>query len=199
MLIRDGLGICGFVHHGAFTKTAGDLDARNIIYVVKRNLKTELITQKNRLKRRFFLYRWSEWRDLNPRHPAPKAGALPTALHPVIVLCYTGWADTPKPPALPTALYPDMVILFSAVCGHLCGQSGFLARFCCLEKSRKCPCCKGFRALAAPDMDENTYAPKAGALPTALHPVIMLFHPAGWILPNRWERGDAAETGTGNS
>ena len=27
---------------------------------------------------------WSEWRDLNPRHPAPKAGALPTALHPVI-------------------------------------------------------------------------------------------------------------------
>ena len=27
---------------------------------------------------------WSEWRDLNPRHPAPKAGALPTALHPDI-------------------------------------------------------------------------------------------------------------------
>ena len=25
---------------------------------------------------------WSEWRDLNLRHPAPKAGALPTALHP---------------------------------------------------------------------------------------------------------------------
>ena len=35
---------------------------------------------------RFFLYKWSEWRDLNPRHPAPKAGALPTALHPVIEL-----------------------------------------------------------------------------------------------------------------
>ena len=27
---------------------------------------------------------WSEWRDSNSRHPAPKAGALPTALHPVI-------------------------------------------------------------------------------------------------------------------
>ena len=53
-------------------------------YVVNHTLKIELITQKNRLKRRFFLYRWSEWRDLNPRHPAPKAGALPTALHPVI-------------------------------------------------------------------------------------------------------------------
>ena len=25
---------------------------------------------------------WSEWRDLNPRHLAPKASALPTALHP---------------------------------------------------------------------------------------------------------------------
>ena len=71
-------------------------------------------------KRRFFLYRWSEWRDLNPRHPAPKAGALPTALHPVIMLFHpagrilpkqaryqlrytrlfsflSGWADSPKP------------------------------------------------------------------------------------------------------
>ena len=28
---------------------------------------------------------WSEWRDSNPRHPAPKAGALPAALHPVVV------------------------------------------------------------------------------------------------------------------
>ena len=25
---------------------------------------------------------WSEWRDSNSRHPAPKAGALPAALHP---------------------------------------------------------------------------------------------------------------------
>ena len=33
-----------------------------------------------------FVLFWSEWRDLNPRHPAPKAGALPTALHPVIQL-----------------------------------------------------------------------------------------------------------------
>ena len=24
---------------------------------------------------------WSKWRDSNSRHPAPKAGALPTALH----------------------------------------------------------------------------------------------------------------------
>ena len=32
------------------------------------------------------LLRWSEWRDLNPRHPAPKAGALPAALHPVIYI-----------------------------------------------------------------------------------------------------------------
>ena len=28
------------------------------------------------------------------------------------------------------------------------------------------------------------YSPKAGALPTALHPVIKLFYPAGRILPN---------------
>ena len=29
---------------------------------------------------------WSEWQDLNLRHPAPKAGALPAALHPEIIL-----------------------------------------------------------------------------------------------------------------
>ena len=29
---------------------------------------------------------WSEWGDSNSRHPAPKAGALPTALHPVITV-----------------------------------------------------------------------------------------------------------------
>ena len=28
-----------------------------------------------------FLLIWSKWRDSNSRHPAPKAGALPTALH----------------------------------------------------------------------------------------------------------------------
>ena len=38
------------------------------------------------------------------------------------------------------------------------------------EKNRKRPCCKGFRALAVPIMDRQAYAPKASALPTALHP-----------------------------
>ena len=33
-------------------------------------------------------------------------------------------------------------------------------------------------------VDEVQPAPKAGALPTALHPVILLFYPAGRILPN---------------
>ena len=28
---------------------------------------------------------WSEMRDSNPRHPAPKAGALPTALIPGLI------------------------------------------------------------------------------------------------------------------
>ena len=32
---------------------------------------------------------WSEWRDSNSRHPAPKAGALPTALHPDTMVLYT--------------------------------------------------------------------------------------------------------------
>ena len=59
-----------------------------------------------------------------------------------------------------------------SVCGHLCGLSRFYGTFGNRGKSRKRLCCKGFQALAVPIMDRNTYAPKAGALPTALHPVI---------------------------
>ena len=58
------------------------------------------------------------------------------------------------------------------VCGHLCGQSQFLPRFCCLEKSSKRPRCKGFRALAVPIVDRRKIAPKPPTLPTVLIPVI---------------------------
>ena len=64
------------------------------------------------------------------------------------------------------------------VCGHLCGQSCFLARFPGQAKSRKRPCFKDFRVSAVLVMDEKAYAPKAGALPSALHPVIQFL--SGW-------------------
>ena len=76
---------------------------------------------------------------------------------------------------------------FFPVCSHLCGQSRFLARFPGQAKSRKCPCCKGFRALAVPIVDRRKTAPKAGALPTALHPVIQFL--SDWAYsPNRGAR-----------
>ena len=40
----------------------------------------------NTIKLRNLIVPWSEWRDSNSRLPAPKAGALPTAPHPVIPL-----------------------------------------------------------------------------------------------------------------
>ena len=46
------------------------------------------------------------------------------------------------------------------VCGHLCGQSCFLARFPGQAKSRKRPCFKDFRVSAVLVMDEKAYAPK---------------------------------------
>ena len=46
------------------------------------------------------------------------------------------------------------------VCGHLCGQSGFSARFCQMRKSRKCPCSKAFRASASLAVDGTSNAPK---------------------------------------
>ena len=57
-----------------------------------------------------------------------------------------------------------------------------------MRKSRKRPCLKGLCALSGTVADEVQTAPKAGALPTALHPVIELFYPAGRILPKRARR-----------
>ena len=71
-----------------------------------------------------------------------------------------------------------------SVCGHLCGQDHFCAVFGNRWKSRKCRCHKALRhfALSRPGYRHGT--PKAGALPTALHPVIQFIYPAGRILPN---------------
>ena len=58
------------------------------------------------------------------------------------------------------------------VCGQSCGQGRISVRFHDPLKSRKRPCCKAFRASASPVVDAVHSTPKAGALPTALHPVI---------------------------
>ena len=82
---------------------------------------------------------------MNSRHPAPKAGALPTALH------------------------PDMKF---SNCGQTCGQGHFLTSY---RRGGKCcqPLCpKAFRDFQGRRPEPRRPAPKAGALPTALHPVI---------------------------
>ena len=71
-----------------------------------------------------------------------------------------------------------------SVCGHSCGQSRFCAVFCNRGKSSKRRCRKALRRFASPYPGYRHGTPKAGALPTALHPVIKLFYPAGRILPN---------------
>ena len=72
-----------------------------------------------------------------------------------------------------------------SVCGHLCGQSCFCAAFCNRGKSRKCRRRKALRRFTLPRPGYRHGTPKAGALPTALHPVIKLNYPAGRILPNQ--------------
>ena len=71
-----------------------------------------------------------------------------------------------------------------SVCGHLCGQRRFCAAFCNRGKSRKCRRRKALRRFTLPRPGYRHGTPKAGALPTALHPVIKLNYPAGRILPN---------------
>ena len=72
-----------------------------------------------------------------------------------------------------------------SVCGHSCGQSRFCAAFGNRGKSRKRRCHKALRRFTSPYPGYHHGTPKAGALPTALHPVIKLFYPAGRILPNQ--------------
>ncbi|MEI3090709.1 MAG: hypothetical protein V8S83_00135 [Oscillospiraceae bacterium] len=72
-----------------------------------------------------------------------------------------------------------------SVCGHLCGQSRFYTVFGNRWKSRKRRCHKALRRFASPYPGYRHGTPKAGALPTALHPVIKLNYPAGRIHPNQ--------------
>ena len=76
---------------------------------------------------------WSEWGDSNSRHLAPKASALPTALHPVIKF---------------------------SNCGQTCGQGHFLTSYrrggkCC--KPRRL---KAFRAFQRWRLEPGPHAPK---------------------------------------
>ena len=57
-----------------------------------------------------------------------------------------------------------------SVCGHSCGQSRFCAVFGNRRKTRYCPCRKALRHFALPCPGYRHGTPKAGALPTALHP-----------------------------
>ena len=51
-------------------------------HILNRNDKSEHITNLDNVVRIIIV--WSEWGDSNSRHLAPKASALPTALHPVM-------------------------------------------------------------------------------------------------------------------
>ena len=59
-----------------------------------------------------------------------------------------------------------------SVCGHSCGQSRFCAVFGNRGKSSKRRCRKALRRFASPYPGYRHGTPKAGALPTALHPVV---------------------------
>ena len=63
-----------------------------------------------------------------------------------------------------------------SVCGHLCGQSRFCAVFGNRVKSRKRRCRKALRRFALPRPGYRHGTPKAGALPTALHPGMRFWH-----------------------
>ena len=72
-----------------------------------------------------------------------------------------------------------------SVCGHSCGQKRFYAVFGNRVKSRKRRRRKALRRFTLPRPGYSHGTPKAGALPTAQHPVMKLGDPAGRILPKQ--------------
>ena len=165
-------------------------------YVVKRNLKTELITQKNRLKRRFFLYRWSEWRDLNPRHPAPKAGALPTALHPVILLFYPAGRILPNHPRYQLRYTRIRLFCFLLSVVIYVVKAVLLPGFAVRENPASAGVARGCAVCPGLSWMKSSLLPKQARY--QLRYTRLFSFLSGWAdtCPNRWDRRDAAETGT---
>ena len=155
------------------------------------NLKNQTFNAEKPPKRRLFKERWSECRDSNPGPPAPKAGALPTAQHPVMKL------DDPAGRIHPNHAFYQLnytrifnfchyttareIIKDFSVCGHLCGQSRFCAAFGNRGKSRKRRCRKALRRFALPCPGYRHGTPKPGAIPTSLYPdTFSVYHSCGW-------------------
>ena len=88
----------------------------------------------------------------------------------------------PKPPALPTAPHPGMNMKFCFEVANMWYET-HLRGFCESRKTAFSLEYQGFQRLPKNRADSVLRSPKAGALPTALHPVIELFYPAGRILP----------------
>ena len=72
------------------------------------------------------------------------------------------------------------------VCGHSCGQSRFYGAFGNRGKSCKRRRCKALRHFASPYPGYRHGAPKAGALPTALHPDMKLWGGPGVFSQKRF-------------
>ena len=79
---------------------------------------------------------------------------------------------------------PIVIKLWSCRWSNLWSNT-FLTAFFHFPNRPKYARLKGFRRLAPINVRNAVYAPKAGALPTALHPVISLFYSAGRILPKQ--------------
>ena len=78
----------------------------------------------------------------------------------------------PKASALPTALHPDMKF---SNCGQTCGQRRFLTSY---RRGGKCcqpNCPKAFRVFRGLRPEPGLHAPKPGAIPTSLYPDICFF------------------------
>ena len=79
---------------------------------------------------------------------------------------------------------PIVIKLWSCKWSNLWSNT-FLTAFFHFPNRPKYARLKGFRRFSLSCGANTVYAPKAGALPTALHPVISLFYSAGRILPKQ--------------
>ena len=172
MPIRDGLGIWRFRRLSSFVCPPHFRPWNRRKTAIVQTAKTEQKTQKNRLFRRFFCQSWSECGDSNPGPPAPKAGALPTAQHPDMKLwnCPGGFSQSKRATNCATPGYGIVLsVVFHVVLAVFC-PTALRNCFPLLVVSQRVV------GLGLFPHGWAGYAPKAGALPTALHPDMELFY-----------------------
>lgn len=120
---------------------------------------------------------WSEQCGSNARSPGPKAGALPTALHPVIEFFIRLVVFSQSKRATNCANPGFLVIQFCTRCGQTCGQAVFLTTLACGGNA----CIAG----VSMDCEDSVFRLEGGATRSQRLKLLILLQKVAFLVVNR--------------